>query len=194
MNVNMARIDSLYSRLDRNARRESDDNEGLVKFTDMAVKSIDGIFLPIYEEDLPYVASQFALYNIKASLLGGDNWSNADILRNQQRYVNGAVFFAGHFINKAELDYINFTRDFRIASSSSPGTMAIYGYNIMNLIIDGVNQGNSTAQKFASYLKNVHNFKGLGANISFQNNKRVNSAVNILQFQDGNIMRISPAE
>lgn len=193
MNVNMARIDSLYSRLDRSTRRESDDNEGLVKFTDIAVRSIDGIFLPIYEEDIPYVASQFAVYNIKARLLGGDNWSNADVLRTQQRYVNGVVFFAGHFLSESDLDYINFTRDFRIASSSSPGTMAIYGYNIMNLIISGLTQGNATAQKLAAYLKNVHNFKGLGTNISFQNGKRVNSAVNILQFQDGNILRINPA-
>ena len=116
----------------------SDDHESLSEFTDIAVRSIDGFFLPIYEEDIPYIASQFALYNIKARLLGGDSWNAAELLRNQQRYVNGVVFFAGHFVDETELNYINFIRDFRIATSSSPGTMAIYGCNIIKLVLNGI--------------------------------------------------------
>ena len=194
MDVNMARIDSIYARFDRRVRIDSEDNESLSKFTDIAARSIDGFFLPIYEEDIPYIASQFALYNIKARLLGGDSWNNADLLRNQQRYVNGVVLFAGHYVNEADLNYINFIRDFRIATASSPGTMAIYGYNIMNLILDGIDKGNATANEMTAYLKGVSNFKGLGTGISFQANNRVNSAVNILQFQDGNIFRVNTAE
>jgi ABC-type branched-subunit amino acid transport system substrate-binding protein len=194
MDVNMARIDSLYARLDRSTRRNSDDHESLSEFTDIAVRSIDGFFLPIYEEDIPYIASQFALYNIKARLLGGDSWNAAELLRNQQRYVNGVVFFAGHFIDETELNYINFIRDFRIATSSSPGTMAIYGFNIMNLVLDGIEKGNTSANDIAEYLKSVKTYKGLGTSISFQDKNRVNSAVNILQFQDGNILRANPAE
>jgi len=193
MDVNMARIDSIYARLDRNVRMDSDDNEGLTDFTDIAVRSIDGFFLPIYEEDIPYIASQFALYNIKARLLGGDSWNNADLLRNQQRYVNGVLFFAGHHVNEADIKYINFIRDFRIATSSSPGTMAIYGFNIMNMLLDGIEHGQTNAHDIAAYLKSLELYKGLGTNISFQKT-RVNSAVNLLQFQDGNIYRVTTAE
>ena len=192
--VDMARVDSLYARLDRSARYASEDNEGLDQYTDIAVRSIDGFFLPIYEEDIPYIASQFALYNIKSRLIGGDRWNDAELLRKHQRYVNGALFFAGHFIDETDLNYINFTRDFRVATSSSPGDMAIYGYNIMNLIIDGVDSGAIAATEMAAYLKNVKNYKGLGTYISFQNDRRINSSVNILQFQDGNILRIIPTD
>ncbi len=194
MDVNMARIDSLYARLDRSVRYASDENEGLDQFTDIAVRSIDGFFLPIYEEDIPYIASQFALYNIKSRLLGGDRWNDAELLRKHQRYVNGVLFFAGHYINRADLAFINFTRDFRVATSSSPGDMAIYGYNIMNLIIDGLDSGAVAAHEMAAFLKNVKDYKGLGTGISFQNARRINSSVNILQFQDGNILRIAPVE
>ena len=189
MDVNLARIDSIYARLDRRARIDSDDNEGLMTYTDIAVRSIDGLFLPVYVEDIPYVASQFALYNIKSRILGGENWNNADVLRRHQRDVNSALFIAGSFLSESDLEYIEFVRDFRVATSTSPGIMAVYGYNIMNLIINAVDEGQRTGRQIIDYLKNVNNFEGLGTTISFSEN-RVNDYVNILQFQDGNIIKI----
>ncbi len=40
----------------------------LVDSTELAVTSIDGIFLPVYGEDLPYVVPQLAFYNIDARM------------------------------------------------------------------------------------------------------------------------------
>ncbi|MBN1464197.1 penicillin-binding protein activator [candidate division KSB1 bacterium] len=190
LNPNMARIDSIYSRLDRQARRSSEDGDNLASYTNIAVRSIDGVFIPCYEEDIPFIASQYALYNIKSQLLGGDSWNNAEMLRRQQRYVNGVVYIAGFYLAETDLDYINFTRDFRLATAKSPGAMALYGYNIMNLIIKAVDSGNRTAREIAAYLASVHEFDGLGTKISLHN-RRVNEFVNILQFQDGLIYRVN---
>ncbi len=184
------KIDSMYSQLDRSARYESDENEGLAKFTDIPVHSIDGIFLPIYEEDVPYIASQLALFNIKAGLLGGDYWNDAEMLRKQQRYLNGIVFVAGLHFSETDIDYINFIRDFRIATSTTPGAMAVYGYNVMNLILEAIGQGHLTGIEIANYLKNVENYQGLGTTISFDEHN-VNQFVNILQFIDGNIRQLN---
>jgi len=63
----------------------------------------------------------------------------------------------------------------------------------MNMLLDGIEQGQTNAHDIAAYLKSLELYKGLGTNISFQKT-RVNSAVNLLQFQDGNIYRVTTAE
>ncbi|MBN1560228.1 ABC transporter substrate-binding protein [candidate division KSB1 bacterium] len=190
LDANRTRVDSIYTRLDRRARRRSEDNEKLAAYTDISVRSIDGFFVPCNEEDIPFIASQFALYNIKSQLLGGESWNNAELLRRQQRYVNGAVYVAGFYLSETDLDYINFTRDFRLATATSPGVMALYGYNMMNLIIQAVDAGNLTARDIAAYLNSVREFDGLGTKISLHN-RQVNDRVNILRFQDGIIYRVN---
>lgn len=190
----MSSVDSMYTRFDRRARRQSGENTSLAKYTDISLRSIDGLFAPIYEEDIPYIASQYALFNIKARLLGGDTWNNPELLRRQQRYVNGVVYVAGFYFSETDLDYINFTRDFRIATGTSPGIMAQYGYNLMNLIIAAVDAGNTTSEQIADFLKNTDEFQALGTTISFDNTRRVNDFVNILHFQDGLIQRVNATD
>lgn len=190
----MERVDAMYNQRDRQARRTSEDNYNLAKYTDVAARSIDGFFAPIYEEDIPFISSQFALYNIKSRLLGGDTWNDVELLRRNQRYVNGVVYVSGFYISETDLDYITFTRDFRVATATSPGIMAQYGYNVMNLIIDAVDAGNTKAADIAEYLKNTKSFKGLGTSISLDNDRRVNDYVNILQFQDGLVTRVNQSD
>lgn len=190
----LTQVDSMYAKFDRYARRNSERNESLAKYTDLSLRSIDGFFVPAYEEDIPFIASQFALYNIKSGLLGGDAWNDPELLRQQQRYVNGLVYVAGFYLSETDLDYINFTRDFRMSTATSPGAMALYGYNVMNLIIAAIDAGNTTGKAIAEYMKNVDGFEGLGTRIYLNNERRVNSYVNILQFQDGLIQRMNESE
>jgi branched-chain amino acid transport system substrate-binding protein len=187
----MERVDAMYNQRDRQARRASEDNYQLAKYTDVAARAIDGFFAPIYEEDIPFIAPQFSLYNIKSALLGGDTWNNPELLRRHQRDVNGVVYVSGYYISETDLDVISFVRDFRVATATSPGVLARYGYNVMNLIIDAVDAGNTKAADIAEYLKQTKEFEGLGTKISLDNKNRVNKYVNILQFQDGLIQRIN---
>ncbi len=187
----MERVDAMYNQRDRQARRQSDDNHHLARYTNVSARAIDGFFAPIYEEDIPFIASQFALYNIKSRLLGGDTWNNPDLLRQHQQYVNGVVYASGFYLSETDLDFITFTRDFRVATATSPGILARYGYNVMNLIIDAVDAGNTNSADIAAYLKNTTSFQGLGTRISLNNAKRVNNYVNLLQFQDGLIIRVN---
>lgn len=192
--VEMSRIDSLYSRMDRSVRFRSENREGLAKMTNIPMTAIDGIFLPMYEEDIPYIASQFALYNIKAGLLGGDYWYNLEELRKQQRYLEGIIFMSGYYFSETDLDYINFVRDFRTATSTSPGVMASYGYNVMNLLLNGIDGGQTMSSAITDYLSGEEEFQGLGTTISFRHRQRVNQYVNILQFLNGNIYKMNGAE
>ncbi len=191
LEITPARIDSFYNALNYIAKEESDDNEGLIESTDIEVNSIDGLFMPVYEEELSIIAPQMALSNIVTKPLGGGFWLNEKQLRIQRNYINGAIFVTGNYISETDPQYRQFTNRFREYTSTSPGKMSLYGYNIMNLIIQSVKAGNKNSRDIVSYLEKVNNFECIGGKMSFIHNNRVNSAVNIIQFQDGNLFKIN---
>ncbi len=139
---------------------------------------------------MAYIVPQFALYNIHARPLGGEYWLNEEQLRNQRKYVNGAVFVAGNYPSEMDAKYRDFRNRFRHATATSPSAMALYGYNLMQLIIQDIEAGNINGADIAAYLEKVDTFAGIGGNISFSGHSRVNKSVNLLQFQDGNILKL----
>ena len=122
--------------------------------------------------------------------MGSSYWFNHELLKDQRKYVENAVFLAGSYFSETDVNYLRFVDKFRISTSASPGLMAIYGYNIMNLIVTGVEKGHTSGRSIAEYMDRIENFSGLGGNISFSGNNKVNKAVNILQFTEGNIIKV----
>lgn len=189
--VTPGQIDSLFNYHNMKSIRSSDDKEGLVANDDIPVRSVDGFFMPIYTEDIPYIVPQFALSNIKALPLGGNYWNNLDVLRNHKRYIDGAVFISGFHFSESDPDYIKFVNNFRVTTSTTPGRMAAYGYNIMSLIIDAIDKGKTQHDELVNYLNNVDGMAVLGGRITFKGHERVNHSIYILQFKDGDIHKIA---
>jgi len=192
--VTPQRLDSLFRSIDRYVKRNSEDRTGVVETYDIPVTSIDGLFMPTYEEDIAIVAPQFALSNLSAKALGGDYWNNGDVLRKQRSYLNGTILIAGNHFTETDLTYRNFVNKFRLSTSASPGVMAIYGYNVMNILIDAIDQGKTSSTDIIEYLEDLNDHQGLGNEFTFSRENHVNQAVNILQFQDGNIYNIESEE
>ena len=194
LSVTPQRLDSLCRSIDRYVKRRSEDRTGVVESYNIPVTSIDGLFMPTYEEDIDIVAPQYALSNLSAKVLGGDYWNNGEVLRKQRSYLNGSIFIAGNYFPETDLVYRDFVNKFRQITSASPGVMAIYGYNVMNILIDAVDQGKTSSSEIIEFLENLGNYEGLGSEFTFSKEHHVNQAVNILQFQDGNIYNIESEE
>lgn len=188
--ITPARIDSFYNAMNYYVKEESEDDEGLIESTDIEVNSIDGLFMPVYREELSIIAPQMALSNIVTQPLGGGFWLNEKQLRVQRNYINGAIFVTGYFFPETDPNYRQFINRFREYTTASPGKMSLYGYNMMNLIIQAVNAGNTNGRDITNYLQKVNNYQGIGGTITLKNNK-VNSSVNIIQYQDGNLYKIN---
>lgn len=192
--VTPQRLDSLFRSIDRYVKRNSEDYTGVVETYDIPISTIDGVFMPTYKEDIEIVAPQFVVANLDAKSLGGDYWNDGDVLRKQRNYLNGTVFIAGNYISETDIEYRDFVNRFRLLTSSSPSIMALYGYNIMNLLIDAIDQGKSTTEEFVAFLENQKQYQGLGGKFSFSKDNHSNQSVNILQFQDGNIYDVYSEE
>lgn len=189
--VTAENINAWYEDLDRKIRQTSEDKTGVLETTDIEITAIDGIFLPIYKEDISIIAPQFALYNIQAKPLGGSFWLHQDELNKQRRYINNLVMVTGLYGSETDPDYIRFRNRFRDLTSHSPATASLYGYNVMSLLIDIIDNGNIDSRSIVKSLQEVHYYAGIGGALSFTGKHRVNQAVNLFRYKDGVIELIT---
>jgi branched-chain amino acid transport system substrate-binding protein len=154
---------------------------------DIPVTSIDCLFLPVYTEEIKFVAPQFAFANLKAQLLGSEYWNDAEELRKVQQYVEGIVFCSDYFFDEADPEYIKFQNAFRLAMKRVPGVMEYFGLDALGVVLDAIEHKNLTREDIKNYLNNMENFIGLRGPITFKNNNRINSKIKLLTYKNGKI-------
>lgn len=159
---------------------------------EIPVRSIDGFFFPIYEEDIAIIAPQFALVNLQSTLLGGDYWYHPDILRSQRRYVNGVVFFSGYYVNETNMEYIDFRNRYRIITAQSPSALSVMGYDLGNQLDRIKKAGQLQDGRIADFMQNGTTFQGVAGTCRFSADVHVNRMVHLLQYKDGNITKLEP--
>lgn len=194
--ITRARIDSTLNSMRAEyhltfRRQNETERTTLLSDTEVPIRSIDGIFMPIYREDIPFVVPQFLQQNIRAQMLGGDYWfEDLELLRQMRVQVNNIIFVSGRFWQDYDPEIRNFTNEFRKMFGISPGIFAFYGYDTMQLIIQAIENGVRTREAFVKYLETLDDFEGLRGMVSFAGSDRVNSRVHILQFKDGLVNKL----
>jgi len=171
----------------KTAKERGDD----LKERDIPVLSIDGMFLPVYSEDLPYVAPQFALHNIRTQILGGEYWDDLEILTRPQvqKYIDGVVFISDFFPDDRSREFRRFRTEFRLKMKTSPERWEVFGYDAYKLIGQAVRNGAHSGREISQYLAEIEAYQGMKGLISFKGNRRVNKEVNFLQFLNGKIVK-----
>ncbi|HFE54150.1 MAG TPA: outer membrane protein assembly factor BamD [Bacteroidetes bacterium] len=172
------------------ANAKPGDPTNLVDDEDVPVLGIDAMFFPVYTEDIPYVASQYAFYNIRAHPLGGSYWYAPEELRKNKRYVDGLVFVSDWFLDETDPVFLKFRDDFRLLMHANPDRWAAYGYDAMNLLLKAIREGASTREELKDSLEQMEHVQGIRGETTFKGSHRVNSEVNILQFVGGKITRL----
>ena len=155
------------------------------------VKTIDALFVPIASsEEIPIVSSQIKYFNIQAQILGTGDWNDPAALDQNRQYIDSVIFFADSYPDFANETYRTFEAKFRLANNNkTPGTNAIYGYDVTKMILQIVSQGKSRRKDIAGALANMEGFEGLHSQISLSKN-RVNTCLSVLQYKGRQIYYI----
>ena len=161
----------------------------LVDSTDLAVSSIDGLFLPVYTEDLSYVMPQLAFYNIAARLFGGVPWHDMELLEDNQRYIDGVIFLSDFYIDPANYQYFQLRDEFRGAIGKTPEKWEVFGYDTACMLLDVVGETSLPREDLRKRLEADHLFQGIRGPISLGSD-RVNHSVRLLQYRGGRIIQI----
>ncbi len=154
----------------------------------ITLNAIDAFYLPVYHHQIESVAPQLAFYNFDTHLLGDGNWLDVDLLSRYRRYVNGIIISADHVMLKDD-DRVRYFQDaYYSATDQNPDRLTIYGYETMVLLLNLIENGNTSRESLKRAVEKMGEFRGVIRNIRFSDRKpRVNTAVRILEFRNNSI-------
>ncbi|KAA3662918.1 MAG: hypothetical protein DWQ10_01340, partial [Calditrichaeota bacterium] len=155
------------------------------------VENIDAAFFPVYDEDLEYVARQFKYFNINAQILGSENWYAAESSKNKNLvdYVDNAIFSSSYFYDTDKFIHRHFRNEFRKHMGVTPGKMEILGYDSGLMLLTVLSKSIKSREDMRRELATIHDLQGKKGVINMNEN-RVNDNVNILQYQNRQVVML----
>ena len=166
--------------------------------TEITLRHIDGMYFPIPNSDIDYIAPQFALYNFDTQVLGNVDWYDEGKLQHYASYIDSMLIFSDYYIPENTGNYRGFVTEFRKLTSASPTSLDLYGYDAMKLLLEQIRNGHSTRKSLTKALSNLHQVQGLVRTYTLDGTRqRVNQTLEVLRFtrrglQKADVMTIGP--
>ena len=158
--------------------------------TDVPVTAIQGIFVAVdHAEEIGVVGSQLSYFNIKAQILGNEEWYDLLQLDMHKQYVNGAVFSSDFYADPGDSAYTRFDRTFCSATARHPTKYTLIGYDSMRMLLDRIAEGAVTREKLTAALAHLERYPVLHTTVTLTHG-RVNSEVHVLKYFNGEVKRI----
>ncbi|KAA3610575.1 MAG: hypothetical protein DWQ05_21385 [Calditrichaeota bacterium] len=185
--------DSLWTEYNNFVMLENSLKEDIVESSGFfRVENVNAAYFPVYDEDIEYVARQFTYFNINAQILGSENWYFAKSSKNKKlaSYVDKAIFASSYFYDPEKLAFRLFRNEFRKAMGVTPEKMELLGYDTGLLIFGVFAKGTNTREATRNEIMAIHGLQGRKGIINIDEFSRVNKNVNILQFQENEVVKL----
>jgi len=151
--------------------------------SEITLRHIDGMYFPVRNSDVDYIAGQFAFFNFDSQVLGTVEWYDLDKLNEYSTYIDSMIIFSDYFLPEDSRDYNNFVTQFRLDMGTTPTNLHFYGYDSMNMLLDILRDGNTTRASITSALNASHQVAGMARIHTLDGVKsRVNQSVQVLQY------------
>ncbi len=158
--------------------------------TDVPMVSADGIFVALGDPgQLDYVAPQLNYFNIRAQVLGNNEWFDPDRLRDNRESVEGVRFVSDSRFPLVDSPMVAFSNAFEGGIGRKPTKFTLYGYDAMNLVLEQVRSGARSRSEIAARLGVVTGYKGLHSDITLSGG-RVNRYLDVMEYSRGAIRRV----
>ncbi len=159
---------------------------------DIPVTTIDGIFIPIYREDLQLIAPQMAYSNVQAQYFGNGDWFDADLLKKNKNYVNGIVFAADGFSAEESWEFNKFRNDYRMAMKATPSEFSMVGYDTFHFLLDALKETGKRPTRSTLYenLRKERKYAGVHRSIEIGSD-RENRVARLLKYSFGQILPLN---
>ncbi len=175
-------IDSSYRAWQKDIREKLKETKTKIDSVDLEVTAFDGLFLPVYREDIGLMASQFAFANIKTQLLGNSDWYDLRELKKNRNYINGLIFASDGYLNENDWNYRQFRNSFRDRFRSTPSRYALIAYDSFTYISAIFSDdSNLTRTAIRTAIVDLPDTQGLFRKFAIDQT-RTNRAVNILKY------------
>ncbi len=142
----------------------------------VALGTIHGIYIPIVPEHLRYIATQFPMYNLSATVIGNEAWQNLDILneKNVGPHLDSMLVISPSIASTLVEHY-----------TVEESEYYTQGYDCATLLTSAIETTTPTRRHILNRLESIDEFHGSGKYISFSDtSNHVNTALQVLRYQD----------
>jgi hypothetical protein len=187
--VTATELDSIYKEYLTLEKEKLEETKTKIDSADIPVTSIGGIFIPIFREDLQFIAPQVAYSNIQTQYLGNNDWYDIEQLNKNKNYINGLIFGTDGYLNEESWDYRRFRNEFRTKFEKTPSIYAIVGYDSFRYILQAYNPKLEamTRNQFLHNIKKLNKHNGIYRTFDI-NKKRYNQHHQLLKYSYGQII------
>ena len=185
-------VDSLYRIYRKEQKELYEETQTKIDSADIAVTSVDGLFIPIYREDIKFIAPQIAYSNIQTNLLGNGDWYEPDELKKNKNYINGIVFISNGYLDEENWDFRKFRNNFRTALKKTPTIYNVLGYDTFNFMLTPLKEMSTipSRESYTMKLKTIRKYQGLYRSLEMDEKNR-NMKLQLLKFDYGQILPLN---
>lgn len=159
---------------------------------DVPMVTVDGVYIALGDPgQIDYIAPQLSYFNIRAQIIGNNEWYDPERLRENRHDVDGVVFLS---------DFLGERSDAAPAAdvvcgkgAGAEGKFARYGYDTMNLLVERIRAGERTRSALAAGLAGVEGFQGVHSPVTLKGG-RVNRHLHVMKYHGGRIARVGSAD
>ncbi|GAB4342782.1 MAG: hypothetical protein Kow0037_30450 [Calditrichia bacterium] len=162
---------------------------GSIDSTQIASTGIDGLFIALFPEDIPYLAPQFAFHNIDCQLLGNEGWNDPDLLYQHRPYIDGIVYVTAGYLDRQSWNYNEFTARFRKKMKTTPDRYHLLGYDIGKWMMQQY-EPDINRLSYRNKLLDSGEYQGIFGKINIDRELRVNTQLNIVKFKMGQLLKL----
>jgi ABC-type branched-subunit amino acid transport system substrate-binding protein len=155
--------------------------------------TFDALFLPDYADRIGLIAPQLAFYGIQdLPLLGINGWNSPDLLPLAGRYVEGAVFVDGFFLDSPYPFVKEFIDIYVDTYGEEPSILEAQAFDSANILFGQLSNANVTDRSsLRSAIANLQNYPGVTGATSFDFTGEADKVLFQLQIKDGRFIQIN---
>ncbi|KAA3614899.1 MAG: outer membrane protein assembly factor BamD [Calditrichaeota bacterium] len=182
-------VDSSYVIYMKEQRELLKETKTKIDSADIPVTTFDGMFVPVFEDDINFIASQFAFSNFQTQLLGNSDWYNKDALKKNRNYVNGIVFVADGYLNEEGWDYRQFRNNFRNTYHETPEKFELIAYDSFKFLSNTFGKTKVSRSNFLEKVVQLKPYQGIYRSFDIDRS-RSNKSVRILKYIYGQVIPV----
>jgi len=145
---------------------------------------IDGIFFPIHQGSITYIASQIAHNNLNTHVLGDENWLDRDALKKNSRYLPKLTLVTGDRLGFQKIGKAYSDEYLRIFKHR-PEQYDYMGYDVMGMLLNAARYSGGSGSKLWEALVNAPTYEGLVHQVQWGGDtRRENDLVFLMDYVD----------
>jgi ABC-type branched-subunit amino acid transport system substrate-binding protein len=155
--------------------------------------TFDALFMPDYADRIGLIAPQLAFYGIQdLPLLGISGWNSPELLRLAGRYVEGAVFADGFFLDSPYPFVREFIDLFRETYAEAPSLLEAQAFDCANILFAQLdNPAVKDRASLRAAIANLQNYPGVTGVTSFDFTGEADKVLFLLQIKNGEIHQLN---